>query len=56
MRAFLSCVVLTLFLIGGDIVSGQAPAQAPAQITAIRVGRLLDPEGGRILTNQVIVV
>ena len=57
MRAFQSsCVVLTLFLISGDIVSGQAPAQAPAQITAIRAGRLLDPDGGRLLTNQVIVV
>ena len=57
MRAFLStCVVFALFLIGGDIVSGQAPAQAPAQLTAIRAGRLLDPEAGRILTNQVIVV
>jgi imidazolonepropionase-like amidohydrolase len=30
------------------------PAAAP--VTAIRAGRLLDPEGGRILTNQVIVV
>ena len=57
MRAFLSsCVVVALFVIGGDIVRGQAPAQAPAQVTAIRAGRLLDPEGGRILTNQVIVV
>ena len=57
MRSFLSsCVVVALVVIGGDIVRGQAPAQAPAQVTAIRAGRLLDPEGGRILTNQVIVV
>src|SRR6188768_3283719 len=56
MRAFLSsCVVVALFVSGG-IVSGQAPAQAPAQVTAIRAGRLLDPEGGGILANQVIVV
>ncbi len=47
---------LALFSVGGESVSGQAPAQAPAQVTAIRAGRLLDPEGGRILTNQVIVV
>jgi len=57
MRAFLSSfVVLSLVLFGGNILSGQAPAQAPAQVTAIRAGRLLDPEAGRILTNQVIVV
>src|SRR5919108_248682 len=31
-------------------------AQAPAPITAIRAGRLLDPEAGRLLTSQVIVV
>ncbi len=31
-------------------------AQAPAPITAIRAGRLLDPEAGRLLTNQVILV
>src|SRR5262245_43185362 len=43
-------------LFGGGVVKVQAPAQAPAQITATRAWRLLDPEGGRILTNQVIVV
>src|SRR5215831_19872652 len=31
-------------------------AQAPAAVTAIRAGRLLDPEAGRILTNQIILV
>src|SRR5882672_593208 len=30
-------------------------AQAPP-VTAIRAGRLLDPEAGRILTNQIILV
>jgi imidazolonepropionase-like amidohydrolase len=29
---------------------------ATAQVTAIRAGRLLDPEAGRVLTNQVILV
>jgi imidazolonepropionase-like amidohydrolase len=33
-----------------------AQAQAPPQVTAIRAGRLLDPEAGRILANQIIVV
>ncbi|HJZ77600.1 MAG TPA: amidohydrolase family protein, partial [Vicinamibacterales bacterium] len=35
-------------------IAAQQPA--PAAVTAIRAGRLLDPEAGRILTNQVIVV
>ena len=30
--------------------------QAPAPVTAIRAGRLLDPEAGRILTNQIILI
>src|SRR5262245_19838932 len=34
-------------------LSAQAP---PAPLTAIRAGRLLDPEAGRILTNQIILV
>jgi imidazolonepropionase-like amidohydrolase len=33
-----------------------AQGQPPAQVTAIRAGRLLDPEAGRILTNQVILI
>jgi len=35
-------------------VSAQPPAAAA--VTAIRAGRLLDPEAGRILPNQIIVV
>src|ERR1044072_8972121 len=57
MRAFLSAAVVVALLFGGtESARGQAPAQAPAPVTAIRAGRLLDPEGGRILTNQIIVV
>jgi imidazolonepropionase-like amidohydrolase len=33
-----------------------AQQPAPALVTAIRAGRLLDPDGGRILANQIIVV
>jgi imidazolonepropionase-like amidohydrolase len=33
-----------------------ALAQAPAPVTAIRAGRLLDPEAGLILTNQIILI
>ncbi len=39
-----------LFLVSAG---AQAPTAAP---TVIRAGRLLDPEAGRILTNQVILV
>ena len=58
MRLFLSsCVGVALVLTGSEVVWGQAPAQQPpAQVTAIRAGRLLDPEAGRILTNQIIVI
>jgi imidazolonepropionase-like amidohydrolase len=39
------------------LACGTLAAQSPApQITAIRAGRLLDPEAGRMLTNQIIVV
>jgi imidazolonepropionase-like amidohydrolase len=31
-------------------------AQAPSTVTAIRAGRLLDPDAGRIVTNQIILV
>src|SRR5882724_6108401 len=34
----------------------QVPAQVPAQITAIRAGRLIDPETGAAQTNQIILV
>jgi imidazolonepropionase-like amidohydrolase len=46
MRHLLRLVVFIVF----------AQAAAYAQVTAIRAGRLLDPENARILTNQVIIV
>jgi imidazolonepropionase-like amidohydrolase len=48
-RFFLALVLLSS-------VAVDAQTQAPAPLTAIRAGRLLDPEAGRILTNQIIVV
>jgi imidazolonepropionase-like amidohydrolase len=45
--------VCTTLALTGALVGAQAP---PAAITAIRAGRLLDPEAGRILTNQIIIV
>jgi imidazolonepropionase-like amidohydrolase len=46
--------VCAALVLAGAILRAQAP-QAAA-VTAIRAGRLLDPEGGRILTNQIILV
>jgi imidazolonepropionase-like amidohydrolase len=53
MRAVRSLAVALLVVVSLQIQPG---AQAPATVTAIRAGRLLDPEAGRILTNQVILV
>src|SRR5215510_11042545 len=44
---FVACVCF------GATVAAQ---QTPAVVTAIRAGRLLDPEAGRILTNQIILI
>jgi imidazolonepropionase-like amidohydrolase len=54
MRALCSAVVLMALLSLGAGLGAQT--QAPVPVTAIRAGRLLDPEAGRILTNQIIVV
>ena len=45
--SFVLCAVM------GATLLAQQPV---APVTAIRAGRLLDPEAGRILTNQIIVV
>src|SRR4029077_9604996 len=46
-------VSFVLCALVGATLAAQQPA---APVTAIRAGRLLDPEAGRILTNQVILV
>ena len=46
---FVAFLILASLAVG-DAVMAQAP------VTAIRAGRLLDPDAGRILTNQVILV
>ena len=44
-------------LIGGASLAAQTPAaQTPAPITAIRAGRLLDPDAAVMRANQVILV
>lgn len=52
-HAPLLSVVLLLAIAGGD---AGAQTSAPSSVTAIRAGRLFDPEAGRILTNQIILV
>ena len=54
MRAWrFALTVVSLVSLG---VGVDAQPQAPAPLTAIRAGRLLDPEAGRVLTNQIILV
>ena len=50
-RAFI--IAAATIAIAGAALHAQQPA---APITAIRAGRLLDPEAGRILTNQIIII
>src|SRR5947208_1762509 len=45
-----------LFLVCACLGAGASAQQPPAPVTAIRAGRLLDPDAGRILTNQIILV
>ena len=54
--AFLIRNSLFVMAVFGASGTGIGQTQTPAQVTAIRAGRLLDPEGGRILTNQIILV
>jgi imidazolonepropionase-like amidohydrolase len=52
-RRIVACVFCVAVVLESG---GSAQTQPPAALTAIRAGRLLDPETGRILVNQVIVV
>jgi imidazolonepropionase-like amidohydrolase len=56
MRVRHGASLLAILLVScfGGTPGAQTPA--PATITAIRAGRLLDPEAGRLLANQIIVV
>jgi imidazolonepropionase-like amidohydrolase len=49
-------VLVGAMLFAGVAPGAQQPVPPPAPITAVRAGRLLDPEAGRILTNQIILV
>jgi imidazolonepropionase-like amidohydrolase len=47
--------LLTVVVSLSPLAAQQPPAPA-GPVTAIRAGRLLDPEGGRVLPNQIILV
>ncbi len=50
-------VLAVLLLLTPALVSaGQAAAAAPSTVTAVRAGRLVDPETGTVSSNQVILV
>jgi imidazolonepropionase-like amidohydrolase len=48
----LALVVVVCACVGATVTA----QQTPSAVTAIRAGRLVDPEAGRILTNQIILV
>ncbi|HEV2802088.1 MAG TPA: amidohydrolase family protein [Pyrinomonadaceae bacterium] len=56
MKRFLRLAVLALILGTAAHAFAQAPAQTPPQVTAIRAGKLVVPETGQTLTNQIILV
>ena len=51
-------VAAVLLLMPAAVVSaaGQVPAAPPSKVTAVRAGRLVDPEAGTIAANQVVLV
>ena len=50
-RTGVSCLLLVVLLVGVAALQAQ-----PAPITAIKAGRLIDPETGTAATNQVILI
>ncbi len=56
MKRFLRLAVFALVLGAFANASAQQPAPSPAQVTAIRAGKLVVPETGVTLTNQIILV
>ena len=53
-RAVLLGLVALSLSVGDEMLA--ATQGAPPRVTAIRAGRLLDPEAGRLLLNQIIIV
>ncbi len=51
-----ACAALSVLLSLAGAAQQPPPATAAAKVTAIRAGRLIDPETGTVTTNQVILV
>ena len=57
MKKTISCFCAALVVGAAHVAArAQQPPPAAEPVTAIRAGRLLDPEAGRILSNQIILV
>ncbi|HEY6212627.1 MAG TPA: amidohydrolase family protein [Vicinamibacterales bacterium] len=57
MKKTISCFCAALVVGAAHVAArAQQPAPAAEPVTAIRAGRLLDPEAGRILSDQIILV
>jgi imidazolonepropionase-like amidohydrolase len=52
----LSIALLAVLTFAGTLVAQTPVPQAPAAITAIRAGRLLDPDAGVVRASQIILV
>ncbi len=39
-----------------SLAAGELAAQQPSPVTAIKAGRLIDPESGTVSSNQIILV
>ena len=48
--------LLPLILVAASAANAQVPAFPVSPVTAIRAGRLVDPDAGTVATNQVILV
>jgi imidazolonepropionase-like amidohydrolase len=54
-RVLVTAAVLGLASLSLEAQRGQGPAR-PLKVTAIRAGRVIDPDAGTVATNQIIVV
>jgi imidazolonepropionase-like amidohydrolase len=53
---YATTLMLTLSWLGASLPAQTPPPQAAGGVTAIRAGRLLDPEAGVVRPNQIILV
>jgi imidazolonepropionase-like amidohydrolase len=56
LKRFLTVIAIALISAGIAGAQPPAPAAEPAKVTAIKAGRLIDPETGTASTNQIILI